>query len=210
MSPVAPQSCLYFGTFNPIHNGHLMIAQAALNSLGAKLGFQAETFIPSASPPHRNHETDLLDARLRFRLVELATQDNPHFWVSDVEQAAATPNYTVKTLRHLAETGAIALPVPMIIGSDALLGLASWHQPEALIEMVHFLQAPRPEYNWVRSLEIRGHSVPLNTGRIEMPALSLSSTWVRKCLQEGNTQALRYFLPDRVRQFIQNNRLYTS
>lgn len=218
MPDVPAHSCLYFGTFNPVHSGHLMIAQAALRQFADKLGLECIVFIPAGNPPHRHHEADLLEARHRFNMVKLATASNPAFQVSDIELKSAQhkdhKTYTIHTLRQLIQQGKVQAPVPMIIGSDALANLASWREPEALIESVCFLQAPRPGTPGVESIQIQGRAVHLNTRFIVMPMLSISSSWVREMLQGPDAtgkppdETLRYFLPEPVRRYIQDNALY--
>lgn len=203
--------CFYFGTFNPIHSGHLMIAQAALNQYGATLGFDGVTLMPAGNPPHRHQESDLLDAVLRLEMARRAIASNPRFTVSDFELTLPGKTYTVETLQKLADAGHIQLPVSFIIGADALTKLHTWHQPERLIEMVHFLQAPRPDYPWVESVVLNGVSLPLATSRIAMPPLAISSTQIRQTLRTSDsTDGLRYFLPEPVRQFIGWNKLYQA
>jgi nicotinate-nucleotide adenylyltransferase len=220
-------SCLYFGTFNPIHTGHLMIAQAVMNRFAESLGLREVVFIPAGVPPHRRHENDLLDARRRLRMVSLATADHPAFRVDDIELRQSgtgsapddAPGYTVDTLRRLHEAGKIRFPVPLIIGADALAGLATWREPEALVDMARFLQAPRPGCGPVYRItlpsgEPGGESriLPLNTHQIDMPPLALSSSWIRQQLKEGgeSVSRLRYFLPEPVRRYIRDNRLYRT
>jgi nicotinate-nucleotide adenylyltransferase len=200
--------CFYFGTFNPIHTGHLMIAQAALS----QFGFERITFMPAGNPPHRHHENDLLEADLRLTMVRLATAQNPAFAVSDFERNLPRKSYTVQTLLLMEQANLISLPVPFIIGSDALSNLAEWHQPAALIDRVHFLQAPRPGHDWVTHVFIDGQKRPLNTSRIEMPPLGISATHIRHMLGQSPpaTESLRYYLPEPVRQFIRWNRLYAT
>jgi nicotinate-nucleotide adenylyltransferase len=200
-------TCLYFGTFNPIHAGHLMIAQAALRQCGDALGFRGITFIPAGNPPHRQHEHDLLEARRRLRMVQLAVADNPAFDVSDIELRRAGRSYTIHTLRLLLESGCIRAPVPMIIGSDALAGLSGWHEPEALVQTVCFLQVPRPEYPMLDTIRLGGRAIPLNTRPVDMPPQALSSTWIRRLIRE-DAEAPRYFLSEPVRRYIADNRLY--
>jgi nicotinate-nucleotide adenylyltransferase len=217
--------CLYFGTFNPVHTGHLMIAQAALNQFSLALGVRSVVFIPAANPPHRLNEPDLLDACDRLKLLELATADHPGFEVNDIELQRTGPSYTVDTVRALAAQNKIQLPVPIIIGSDALAQLASWHEPESLADMACFLQIPRPGYAAIKQIEIpvtekaaqpgvmpTMQTLSLNTHSIEMPTLSLSASWLRKQLKHHTPEtkySLRYFLPDPVWQYIQTHNLYS-
>jgi nicotinate-nucleotide adenylyltransferase len=189
-----------------------MIAQAVLNQFASALGTDGVTFIPAGHPPHRSHQNDLLDARRRLHMVELATAPHPRFVVDDLELHRTEPSYTVETLRLLQRQGKIQCPVPFIIGSDALQGLASWREPKILIEMACFLQAPRPNCAFVSHIEIDGQRLALNTQAIAMPMTALSSTWVRDTVKNPTqgAAALRYYVPELVRQFIQDNHLYLS
>jgi nicotinate-nucleotide adenylyltransferase len=197
------QSCLYFGTFNPIHTGHLMIAEAAQT-----LGFRNITFIPANNPPHREDEPDLLPARHRLNMVKLATASNPGFKVSDIELQRPGRSYTIDTIRLLMERGEVAAPVPMIIGSDALARLATWHEPQALIDTVRFIQAPRPDYPLVETIHLKGTPVTLDTVKLDLPVSALSSTWIRQRLKAEGPSGLRYALPEAVRRYIAENGLY--
>ncbi len=211
MSPVSG-ACFYFGTFNPIHSGHLMVAQSALTQFGTQFGFERVTFIPAGNPPHRHQEPDMLDASLRLKMVRLATADNPAFAVSDIELHRPGKSYTVDTLHALIQQYDLRQPVPFIIGADALAQLATWHQPEQLIERVHFLQAPRPGFDFVRQVTLHsGKTLSLNTSSIQMPPMAISSSWIRQSLASNpkGPQGLRYFLPPSVDLFIQWNGLYS-
>ncbi|WP_303674099.1 nicotinate-nucleotide adenylyltransferase [Vampirovibrio chlorellavorus] len=207
----APGVCFYFGTFNPIHNGHLMVAQSALSQFGQRLGFERVVFVPAGNPPHRYQEPDLLEATLRLEMVRRATADNAAFAVSDVEIGRPGKSYTVDTLQALTQQYALPQPVPLIIGADALAQLATWRQPQRLVEMVHFLQAPRPGFDLVRQINLNGELAPLGTSPIDMPPLGISSSWIRQTLATSPTGAegLRYYLPAPVLQFIRWNGLYT-
>lgn len=188
-----------------------MVAQAALQQFSKSMGIRTVTFIPASDPPHRHQETDLLDARRRFKMVELAIATHPGFRISDIELRRNERSYTIETLRQLIANGQAQAPVPMIIGADAIAGLASWREPLAMIETVHFLQAPRPGYPPVESIEIDGKALPLKTSAIDMPTLSLSSSWIRRTIAQNNppqSEALHYFLPEPVRQYILANDLY--
>lgn len=188
-----------------------MVAQSALNQFGGQFGFERITFIPAGNPPHRHQESDLLEAAFRLKMVRLATGGNQAFAVSDIELHRPGKSYTVDTLQALIQQNNLKLPVPFIIGADALAQLADWHQPERLVELAHFLQAPRPGFDWVRQVTLKsGKTLPLNTSPIQMPPLAISSSWIRQTLA-GNPKAhqgLRYFLPDSVARFIQWNGLY--
>jgi nicotinate-nucleotide adenylyltransferase len=202
--------CLYFGTFNPIHNGHLMIAQAVLNQ--PSLGINRIFFIPAGSPPHRNHESDLASATHRLNMVQLATANNPAFQVLDNEIRRPGASYTIDTIESLLAHEILQTPIPMIIGSDALAGLGTWHRAQELAKLVRFLQMPRPGSSFIREVELSSGFTSLSTQSIEMPMTSLSSSWIRALIQQnpGNTTGLHYFVPESVRRYIQDNRLYIT
>lgn len=208
MQSIGKRFCLYFGTFNPIHSGHLMIAQAVLNQAG--LGLDGIYFIPSGISPHRSQESDLAEAGHRLKMVKLATASNPAFWVLEDEIHKESPSYTAETVEALLAEGLVEAPVPIIIGSDALSGLSTWHRFEDLVKLAYFLQMPRPGTDFITEIQTAEGKLPLNTQAIDMPMLSLSSSWIRSLIRQtkGNCAGLRYFLPEPVRQYIQNNHLY--
>lgn len=196
--------CFYFGTFNPIHTGHLILAQRAL----AQFGFERIVFVPAGQPPHRFSEADLLPASQRASWVEMAIADNPGFSMETIELDAQSASYTVETLKKLRASGQYALnddPIPVIIGSDALGRLASWHRPKELIETACFIQACRPGSTFVKSINLVNgiQSIPLNTQLLQAPLMSISATAIRQKLCESNDaelNELRYLLPEPVRQ----------
>lgn len=210
MTPsLLPPECLgssaafYFGTFNPIHCGHLMIAQAVLE----QFRFEKIVFVPAGSPPLRQNERDMLQAQDRLKMVELAISDNAGFTVDPLELEREGPSYTVDTLSLIREKyGLGSACMPFIIGADALAGLPRWYRPRDIIDQVCFLQAPRPEQPEVFTLEIEGETVPISTIRVDMPEIGISSTLVRKWLEAGRN--VRYFIPDKVRAYLQENRLF--
>lgn len=128
---------VYCGTFNPIHMGHLLIAEFAREQFKLDTVF----FITSATPPHRN--SDLLDADARHVLVEAAVSDNKKFQASRIELDRQGPSYTVDTLRSLkAEFGAQA-HLNLLVGEDNVRQLPGWHQAAQLFDLCRILVAPR-------------------------------------------------------------------
>ncbi len=192
----------YFGTFNPIHTGHLMIAQSVLDLFG----LEKIVFIPAGRPPLKGNDPDMLDATHRLRMVELAIADNDAFVVDPLEFERDGPSYTVDTLdlvRKKYRLGEVC--IPFIIGSDALAGLSRWHRPEAIASQVCFLQAPRPGQPDISILETDGRQIPLATVRIDMPEIGISSTMVREWIR--NSRSVRYVIPQAVEDYIRNHRL---
>lgn len=189
-----------------------MIAETALRQWGPPLGFSRVLFVPAYHPPHRSDQPDLLDARHRLKMVQLATAAHPYFQVSDIEYHRGGCSYTIDTLEQLQATGATQAPVPFIIGSDALEQLARWHRPADLIHQSCFLQAPRPGVPLITEVPPAHTGAPLpllNTRPIDMPLLALSSTWIRQIMGSEGIPP-RYFVPEPVRQYIVDNGLYRS
>lgn len=199
--------CLFFGTFNPIHIGHLMMAEAVLDD--AELGFTTIAFVPAGVPPHRQEERQMAPAYDRLQMVKLATAENPCFEVWPDELMREGPSYTVDTLRgrfpDLELRGESR--IPMILGADALANLGTWHQAEVLLKACYFLQASRPNYPKVHEVRIGERSFPLETRLIGMNEIGVSSTEIRRRIGEG--RSIRYQVHSKVREYILGNRLYS-
>ncbi|MGH8050241.1 MAG: nicotinate-nucleotide adenylyltransferase [Arenimonas sp.] len=130
----------YGGTFDPVHEGHIAVAQFAKNTCDADV-----YFIPSADPPHR--KKPLATARQRADMLEIAIDDEAHFFLDIRELRRDKPSYTVDTLRELrAELGPHA-PIAWLIGADAFAQLYTWHDWQDLFDLAHFVVAVRPGYS---------------------------------------------------------------
>ncbi|GAB2492121.1 nicotinate-nucleotide adenylyltransferase [Arenimonas alkanexedens] len=127
----------YGGTFDPVHAGHLAVAQAAHAAFGAEVAF-----VPAADPPHR--ATPGASAAQRAQMLALAIADEPGFRVDPRELRRSGPSWTVSTLRELrAERGPDAA-LAWVLGADAFRGLPGWHDWETLMDLAHFVVAVRP------------------------------------------------------------------
>jgi nicotinate-nucleotide adenylyltransferase len=203
-TPVRADFCLFFGTFNPIHNGHLLMAEAALNHFA----FKRILFIPAGSPPHRQQDLDMAPAIDRLEMVRLAIGHNPAFSLSDIELKQEGPTYTYETLKKLFPQGIEGLEIPLIIGSDALDQLGSWYKAEQLVRVGYFLQAPRATTPFVQEVLMGDKPSSLNTQLIPMPLIGIASTEIRHRVRLG--KSIRYWVPDPVRRYISDNRLYQA
>ncbi|HUW50355.1 MAG TPA: nicotinate-nucleotide adenylyltransferase [Sulfuricella sp.] len=208
------------GTFDPIHFGHLRLAQ----ELAGRLGLREVRFVPAGLPPHRTQP--FAPAQQRLEMVRLGIAGNPLFALDEREIFKPTPSYTVETLLDLRrETGA-AQPLCLFMGTDAFLGLTSWHRWRELFELAHIVVAQRPGFSGLgraaaaMSPELRDM---LNRRLVNEPealddasagaifvqtitALDISATQIREELMAG--QSPRYLLPDAVLDYIQTNGLY--
>jgi len=129
--------CIFPGTFNPIHNAHIEMAEFALY----KYKFDKIIFIPSYIPPHKDIDKNL--AQHRFNMVKIAISNNDKFEVSDLEYKSNQKSYSLITVKKIIEQYQIEGKLNFIIGSDAFVKLESWYHPDELKELVHFIVFPR-------------------------------------------------------------------
>lgn len=129
--------CIFPGTFNPIHNAHIKMAEFALE----KYGFEKIIFIPAYLPPHKELDSEL--ARHRLNMVKLAVSKNPCFEVSDIEYKREEKSYSLITVKKIIEQYSIEGCLNFIMGTDSFVKLNTWYKPEELKELVHFIVFPR-------------------------------------------------------------------
>ena len=184
------------GSFNPIHWGHLVLAE----QMKERLSLDKVIFIPAYRPPHKE-ATELAPAEDRLKMVELATANNAAFEVSPIEIERGGPSYTVETLRALrAQYPGDELYY--IVGADMALDLPSWFRPHELLQQARFVVAPRPGVDlgglepWVAE---RVDIVPVHT-------LDVSSSEIRRRLREG--KSVRYLVPPAVEEYVRRKGLY--
>ena len=127
------------GSFNPIHNGHLAIAQ----HVQERLQLSRVLFIPTGDPPHKRDGT-LAPANVRLEMVRLAIADNPLFTVSDIELQRTGKSYSIDTIRALQQQYGPSTELFFIIGLDAFLDFPTWREPKELLRICHFVIVPRP------------------------------------------------------------------
>jgi nicotinate-nucleotide adenylyltransferase len=191
------------GTFDPVHYGHLVLAEKALEAFGlAKV-----VFIPAAIPPHKIGEVST-SAVNRLRMVELAIQSNPRFEVSRVELEREGPSYSIDTVRELKKQG-YGDQAAFIMGFDSLLELHSWKNYREFLAETKVITAFRPGYPILKDEGEWPEFLRPYLPRIlvlEAPLLAISSTWLRVELMYN--RSIRYLVPDAVREYIIENRLY--
>jgi len=127
----------YGGTFDPVHNGHLAIARAAREELGCEV-----RLMPAADPPHRAPPG--ADAAQRAQMLDLAVANQPGLRVDRRELQRQGRSYTVDTLRELRQELGETQPLALLIGADSFVGLPSWREWRQLVDLTHFVIAPRP------------------------------------------------------------------
>ncbi|MBI1870263.1 MAG: nicotinate-nucleotide adenylyltransferase [Chlamydiae bacterium] len=196
---------LFGGTFDPIHMGHLVLAE----QVREEMRLDKIIFIPSAHPPHKKNETLSLASR-RLKMVELAIQGNSGFEVSRIELDRKAPSYSLDTVKAFKKK----YPKDslfFILGSDSLFGMYHWYRVEELIQLCHFVIVPRPGFsledvkNVSLHLSQRGFK-KVTRYFVRMPEIGISSTEVRKKVAGG--LSVRYLVPEKVFKFIQRKKLY--
>jgi len=190
---------LYGGSFNPIHTGHLLIAEFVRD----EFLLDEVWFIPSATPPHKQKDA-VLPADIRYELVSLAIRDNPTFKVSDLEIQRGGISYTVDTLQQIVRKHKSKDSLFWFIGMDNLIDFPNWHQPEKILELCQLIAVQRNGYsmNQVES------SLRKRVLFSRAPLIEISSSSIRERIKKQHS--IRYFVPDSVRGFIKTHHLYQS
>jgi nicotinate-nucleotide adenylyltransferase len=216
LPPAAQPIGVFGGTFDPIHIGHLRLAE----EMAEAIGLDRVKFIPAGQPPHRR--APHTEARHRLEMTRRAVAGNPRFAVDERELVRAAPSYTVDTLAALRAELGEAQPVWLLLGADAFLGLPGWHEWKRLFALAHIAVAERPGAPVMQSdalpealrTEIAARQVadgsaagPAGSVLLRrMTPLAISATAIRESLARGHS--VRYLLPDAVLDYIQENRLY--
>jgi len=180
------------GTFNPIHIGHLILAEEARE----KLELDKVIFVPTYLPPHKDN-SDIAPANARMAMVKLAIKGNRYFLTSDLEIKRDGRSYTVDTLREFKKI----YPqdeLCFIIGSDLLKYLEEWKDLDEVIKIVKFIVATRPGY----PLE----KIPSHISTVPIRAVDVSGFEVRRAIKEN--RSFRYLAPEAVVKYINQKRLY--
>ena len=185
---------LYFGTYNPIHVGHLIIA----NHIAEFADIDQIWMVVTPHNPLKKKAT-LLDDQQRLQMVYLATEDYPKIKPSDIEFKLTQPNYTVNTLSHLHDK----YPnheFSLIMGEDNLKTLHKWKNYEVILKDYHIYVYPRPNF---ANADLENHPSITIT---QTPLMELSSTFIRKAIKEKKN--IQFFLPDKVIEFIEGKGMY--
>lgn len=181
------------GTFNPPHIGHLIIANEVLEALE----LDQVRFLPNYTPPHKE-QTEEVSAMNRLTMLEHALSDHPLLVVETIEMERKGISYTYETLKLMKEREP-DVQFYFIIGADMIEYLPNWHRIDELMELVQFVGVKRPGYNEDSHYPIK---------MVDVPQMFISSSTVRRKLRSGKT--VKYLIPDRVVEYIKENRLYES
>ncbi len=190
------------GTFDPVHYGHLRLAE----HIREEFGLEGILFMPAGSPPHKRG-TGILPARHRLEMTRLAIAGNPSFRLHRHEIAKKGYSYTVETLEALRAEGMGELA--LIVGADSLLQMGQWHQPGGILTRAVILVAPRPGVERAATDKAVRELTALHGGDIRISdatAMPHASTDIRERVAAG--KSIRYLVPEPVRDYIEKNGLY--
>jgi nicotinate-nucleotide adenylyltransferase len=194
------------GTFDPIHFGHLVAAEAARDSFELERVF----FVPSGNPPHKKDYL-VTDAEHRYLMTNLAVAANPFFEVSSVEIERKGYSYSIDTVTEFYNKYKDHAELYFITGADAVLEILTWKNVERVTELCSLIAATRPGthleelHSFIRTLPIKiGQKIHI----MEVPALAISSTDIRRRVASNRT--IKYLLPDAVEQYIVKKGLYQT
>jgi len=186
---------LFGGTFDPVHTGHLIIAEKARE----EFNLEKIIFIPSNIPPHKKKV--YASPVHRYNMVKIAIGDNPFFEISDIEIKRKEPSYTYITVKQMKKIHP-DYKIFFIIGQDSLFELPQWHKAEDLIKEVTFLVAKRhSNFNYRKE-----KNFPVNFEIINSPIIGISSTYIRTCIKAG--KSIKYLLPEKVISYIEKEKIY--
>ena len=189
------------GTFDPIHIGHLIVAEEAR----IKLGLEEVLFVP-AGEPWLKQDRDVTPAIHRVEMVRRAIADNPDFKLSTLEVDRSGPSYTVDTLQALQDQ--LSQPsLFFILGRDTLAELPLWKDPRKVIQLCRLVVPPRLGSRDLRHLEKAIPRLLARVVQLDMPVIGTSSSGIRQRLAEG--MSVRYLVPPGVEAYITEQRIYS-
>ncbi|MBM7623118.1 nicotinate-nucleotide adenylyltransferase [Sporohalobacter salinus] len=188
------------GTFDPIHNGHLVTAEAA----AYQYDLDKVVFVPSANPPHKT-EQEITDAEDRYIMIILATMNNSKFGVSRLEIERGGLSYTIDTVQTFKKA-LDNVELYFITGADAILEIFTWRKAEKLFQECKFIAATRPGYSLSKLQGGIYEEYKDKIFQLKIPGLAISSTDIRKRVKAG--RPIKYQLPNTVEAYIKQGKFY--
>ncbi|MCX7598823.1 MAG: nicotinate-nucleotide adenylyltransferase [Armatimonadetes bacterium] len=189
------------GTFDPIHVGHLVVAEEART----RFDLERVIFVPNNQPPHKK-AYQVAQAEHRYAMCLLATASNPFFEVSREELERPGPSYTIDTIRAFRARLGSEVELYFITGADAVLEIMTWREPEAILAEAHVVAVHRPGFDLQRLSAAIGPEQGARILTMPMPGLEISSTDLRRRVAAG--ESIRYLTPEAVVDYIYKTGLY--
>ena len=198
---------LFGGSYNPIHNGHLIVARSVLETLR----LDRILILPSRTPPHKTEDTSLAPAADRAAMANLAIKDEPGFDFSDHDLTCEGPSYTLNTISHFRALAGPEAELFWIVGADSLLELHTWYRVSDLAASCRIVTAVRPGFTPGQLPDLRRMLDADTVDRLladvlETPNIDISSTDIRRRVAEG--KSIRYLVPEPVEAYIHKHGLY--
>jgi len=189
------------GTFDPIHYGHLLMAEEARQAFA----LDQVVFVPNGRPAHKKAYL-VSSSEDRFAMTLLATESNPYFTCSRIELDRPGPSYTIDTLRAYRALHPDLDALYFITGADAVLEILSWHEYDKLADECRFIAVTRPGFVLDRLEEMLDADFLHQISFLSIPGLEISSTDLRRRVREG--RSVKYLTPEAVEGYIEQNGLY--
>jgi nicotinate-nucleotide adenylyltransferase len=183
------------GTFDPIHAGHLIVAETAREALG----LEKVIFVPAGVPVHRGLAE--ASAEDRYRMTLLAIDGNPVFAISDFEIKHQNPSFSYETVRHFSEQYGTKAKFYLILGADAFQEIGTWYKINSLARLVTFVIAGREHASYPEELP-----EGIKSQELAMGFFSVSGRGIRQRVKGG--ESIRYLVPEPVRKYITEHKLY--
>ncbi len=193
------------GTFDPIHNGHLLLAE----EVRARLNLAKTLFVP-AGQPWLKVDSPISPAEHRAEMVRLAIADRPYFKLEAMEVGHPGPSYTVDTIDGLKAQLGIGDELFFILGADNLAELPLWREPSRLITMCHLVVVPRPDYPLpdLKALEAIIPGLPQRVTLMDKPEIDISASAIRGRVARG--LSIHHLVPEPVERYIKEYKLYLT
>lgn len=191
---------IFGGTFNPIHIGHLIMAQYVLNYTD----IDKIIFVPNGVPPHKS-DMEIASGKDRFEMVRLSIEDNPNLDISDFEIKKKTPSWTIDTLQFFSQKYD---QVYFMLGSDNLFDILKWKRSTEILRSFPLIVLPR-QRNTRGVYKLINHYTDkycANITFVNMPLIDVSSTEIRKLIKEN--KSIRYMVCSKVEEYIKRKGLY--
>jgi nicotinate-nucleotide adenylyltransferase len=191
------------GTFDPIHIGHLIVAEEAR----VRLGFNEVLFVP-AGQPWLKLDHNITPAVHRVEMVRRAIAANPHFKLCTLEAEHSGPSYTVDTMTMLQKQLGSEAALFFLLGRDTLAGLPLWKEPEKLVQLCRLVVAPRLGSKDLKHLETLISGLLDQVIQLDMPVIGISSSEIRQRIAQG--LSIRYLVPAEVEKYIAEQKMYLA